>query len=159
MSDASDAMTLTSASASASAFTAYVFPSDGSRPRGLVKWNPGEGNWVSICIGRWADPASEWAFDIVAWFDPKAHIRLEMLNPYYWDGSTRGHVVVEAGLRDRAGNPPDVAVVPFANGGGDAGDQVHMLAKLLSKHAQFAIESNWMRARMARTCGAMEFYS
>jgi len=81
-----------------------------------------------------------WAWVVIAWIDPLACVQCEMLNPYVWDGFTRGHVVVELCLRDLHGNPPEDAVVPHAVW---EDSTVCVLASLLRKHAHDAIETRW----------------
>jgi hypothetical protein len=77
-----------------------------------------------------------------------------MLNPYMWDGSTRGHIVVDIGLQDRNGSAPDDAIAPFMAWEGCS--TMYMLASILRKHAHDTIDANWLRWSAARS-GMVEF--
>ena len=139
----------------ASAPNAYLFPCDGSCPQALVEWDQTEGQWMPICLRSWCDSTSDWVCVITAWLDQRAHARCEMLNPYMWDGSTRGHIVVDIGLQYQHGSAPSNAIARYMAWEGR--NTMCMLASILRAHAHATIDSNWLRSSAAGTARPVDF--
>ena len=132
----------------------YLFPNDGSTPRSLSVSNIVDevpmACWVRERLCTWSDPGCAWTCTVDAWFDASANARGERLNPYCWDGHTRGEIAIDVCLRDESGAEPQNAMVPFS--AFDCGI-VCVLASVLRMYAARSIAENWrMASPLTKAC-------